>query len=306
MVYHVVDILTTLVDTMMCKPLISGLLGINMIKRIFDIFDFMPAWIQISMIRLARYLILNGNEDIRKQLVDFKVIDIIMTTLLKTQENQNMMFCTCWSVIKAIQKSNDKNMASYAFNKYRSEIETPTLIKVVCPILKMIGQWIVNSPMKPHVWIGLIQLEEEKNSDYEQEFEIPNKIFHEERSPRKLLANNKEALDRLNLFNRNQKERICTSSETRRGRDRCISMEQQLRSTISPIKVQQSKDDNKKRKYSHTTKCEPCKQTLFASNQSIVSEIDEKDGRKVSGSTSEGTADPINLAGSHTKKKFSA
>jgi hypothetical protein len=218
-VLHTVEIMSSLVVNMNWSPLRQGIISDDFITKIFDIFDSVPSFIQVSMLQLVRDWIDTGWNELCKYLIDTKALVKIIKTIVNLQQRQNMIFSTCWSIIKTITRHENKMLASYICEWFSKEVNTMALSRVFCPLMRMTSKWSVLDYKQRHLCtfstdkVSEVKNEEMKETRHFDSNAVKTSIQRESR------LSDQEVRSRLSLIGKVERERE-TSSENRRNRVR--------------------------------------------------------------------------------------
>jgi hypothetical protein len=218
-VLHTVEIMSSLVVNMNWSPLRQGIISDDFITKIFDIFDSVPSFIQVSMLQLVRDWIDTGWNELCKYLIDTKALVKIIKTIVNLQQRQNMIFSTCWSIIKTITRHENKMLASYICEWFSKEVNTMALSRVFCPLMRMTSKWSVLDYKQRHLCtFSTDKVSEVKNEEMKETRHFDSNAVKTS-NKRESRLSDQEVRSRLSLIGKVERSRE-TSSENRRNRVR--------------------------------------------------------------------------------------
>jgi hypothetical protein len=103
-----IEVLIYLYQHMNCKPLQTWTINQQLVDLLFDIFDFVPTWVKDSMLRMVKVMLQVENYELIDHVLDTQAFLKVFETLEVTQKNKNMLYSTCWNILKEVVRIKNK------------------------------------------------------------------------------------------------------------------------------------------------------------------------------------------------------
>ena len=156
------------------------------------------------------------------------VFTIAIDTLLHLQRNQNMLFCTGWSIFREISKRENPSLVLKIWDKYCIKFNTIVLWKIFCPLMQISRKCLAVNPSHPHICTKRAtntKTEECWNLNFNP-FEFTENSFK-----RETRRNEIGMRKRINSFSKFERKKN-TSSERRRSRIRSMALVEEPESLV--------------------------------------------------------------------------
>lgn len=157
------DLCSYLVHYMNWKPLRDGIINVDFLTQICDIFNFVPNWWQLSMLKWVKTMLQVNEFELYTYVCKSDVLDTVIEALERTQIKQAMMFSVWWSIFKVIENKRMRTVAAFICDTYSKRLKTPRLNKVICPLMRMLDRCTVSEPIKPHT-CAVVEIESENDT----------------------------------------------------------------------------------------------------------------------------------------------